>query len=177
VPIDELHPLVPQSPYAATKVGADQLALSYQRAFGLPVVVVRPFNTYGPRQSARAIIAAIATQALTRDVVEIGEGFLLAGDREGIEGEVINLGSGQEITIGDLAATIIQIVGRDVSLRTVAERLRPDGAEVDRLLADPGKAGRLLGWRAEVSLDAGLELTIDWLRRHIAAYRPETYQV
>ena len=192
VPIDELHPLVPQSPYAASKVASDQLALSYQRSFELPVVVVRPFNTFGPRQSARAIIAAIAVQALTRDVVEIGatrptrdfvyvadtvEGFLRAAEQEGVEGEVFNLGSGREITIGDLAQAILAVVGRDVPLVTAAERLRPGGAEVDRLLADADKARRLLGWQPEVSLQAGLERTVEWLRHHLDAYRPDAYQV
>ena len=192
VPIDELHPLVPQSPYAASKVASDQLALAYQRSFELPVVVVRPFNTFGPRQSARAVIAAIAVQALTCDVVEIGatrptrdfvyvadtvEGFLRAAEQEGVEGEVFNLGSGREITIGDLAQAILAVVGRDVPLVTAAERLRPGGAEVDRLLADADKARRLLGWQPEVSLQAGLERTVEWLRHHLDAYRPDAYQV
>jgi NAD dependent epimerase/dehydratase len=192
VPIDEEHPLHPQSPYAATKVSADQVALSYQRSFGTPVVVARPFNTYGPRQSARAVIPTIISQALSRDVVELGAtsptrdflyvqdtaaGIAACADAGEVEGEVINLGTGAEISIGDLAARIIELVGRDVTLALDEDRMRPIHSEVERLVADTSKAQRLLGWEPVVELDEGLRHTIDWLSGSLDAYKPSLYNV
>ena len=192
VPISEEHPLNAQSPYAATKIGADQLALSFQRSFDLPVVVARPFNTYGPRQSARAIIPSIAAQALTRDVVELGavdptRDFLYVGDNvaglircgtvAGIEGETLNLGTGTEISIGDLAEKILAALGSNASIVSVDERVRPPEAEVVRLVADASKARRLLSWEPETPFDEGLRETLDWVREHIGAYRPAVYNV
>ena len=192
VPIDEEHPLHPQSPYAASKVGADQLALSYQRSFGTPLVVTRPFNTYGPRQSARAVIPTIVTQALTRDVVELGataptRDFLYVEDTaagmaacaaaEGVEGEVINLGTGTEVSIGELAERVLRQLGRDVSVSVDESRLRPKDSEVERLVADTSKAKRLLGWEPTVDLDEGLRRTIEWLQGSLEAYKPSLYNV
>jgi dTDP-glucose 4,6-dehydratase len=192
VPIDEEHPLHPQSPYAATKVAADQVALSYQRSFGTPVVVARPFNTYGPRQSARAVIPTIVSQALSRDVVELGAtsptrdflyvedtaaGVAACADADGVEGEVINLGTGAEISIRDLAARIIELVGREVTLELDEDRLRPPESEVERLVADTAKARRLLGWEPAVELDEGLQRTIDWLSGSLDVYKPSLYNV
>jgi NAD dependent epimerase/dehydratase len=192
VPIDEEHPLHPQSPYAASKVGSDQLALSFQRSFGTPVVVARPFNTFGPRQSARAVIPTIVTQALAREVIELGStsptrdflyvedtvrGLLACGAAEGVEGETINLGSGAEISIGDLADRILNLIDRDVSVVHDEERLRPPGSEVDRLLASTEKAKTLLGWTPAVELDEGLRRTIDWLTGSLAAYKTSIYNV
>jgi dTDP-glucose 4,6-dehydratase len=192
IPIDEEHPLHPQSPYAATKVGADQVALSYQRSFGTPVVVTRPFNTYGPRQSARAVIPTIVSQALSRDVVELGAtsptrdflyvedtatGIAACADADDAEGEVINLGTGAEISIRDLAERIIELVGRDVTLALDEERLRPPESEVERLVADTAKARRLLGWEPAVKLDEGLQRTIDWLSSSLDVYKPSLYNV
>jgi NAD dependent epimerase/dehydratase len=192
IPIDEEHPLHPQSPYAATKVGADQVALSYQRSFGTPVVVARPFNTFGPRQSARAVIPTIVSQALSRDVVELGAtsptrdflyvedsaaGIAACADADGVEGEVINLGTGAEISIRDLAERIIELVGREVTLELDEDRLRPPESEVDRLVADTAKARRLLGWEPAVELDEGLQRTIDWLSGSLDVYKPSLYNV
>ena len=192
VPIDEEHPLHPQSPYAATKVGADQLALSYQRSFGTPVVIVRPFNTFGPRQSARAVIPTIVTQALSREVVELGatdptRDFLYVGDTvtgimrsglvDGVEGEVINLGTGVEVSIEELAQRVLRLLGRDVPLALDESRLRPPDSEVERLVADTTKAKQLLGWEPEVDLDDGLRRTIDWLTGSLTGYKPTIYNV
>jgi len=193
VPIAETHPLHPQSPYAATKVAADQLALSYHRSFGLPVVVARPFNTFGPRQSARAVIPTILSQALAGDRVELGAthptrdfvyvqdtvfGLLRCGEVSGIEGEVINLGTGKEISIGELATRIIALADVDPELVfSSPERLRPETSEVERLLADPSRARRLLGWSAQTDFDDGLRQTLDWLRGAIEYYKPSIYNV
>jgi NAD dependent epimerase/dehydratase len=192
VPIDEEHPLHPQSPYAASKVGADQLALSYQRSFETPLVIVRPFNTYGPRQSARAVIPTIVTQALSRELIELGatdptrdfvyvddtvRGIMRAGSAEGVEGEVINLGTGTEVSIGDLAARILHLLEREVPVALDENRLRPPDSEVERLVADPGKARRLLGWEPAVELDEGLRRTIDWLTGSLGSYKPSIYNV
>ena len=192
-PIDENHPLQAQSPYAATKIGADQLALSYWRSFGLPVVVARPFNTFGPRQSARAVIPTIITQALTRDVIELGSlaptrDFLFVRDTaQGImacaqapasaEGEVINLGTGVEVTVGDVVEMVLGIVGRDLPVVTADERIRPGKSEVHQLLADASKAKRLLGWESEVSFEDGLRRTVEWMRDSLGEYRPSVYTV
>jgi len=192
VPIDEQHPLHPQSPYAATKVGADQLALSYHRSFGTPVVIARPFNTFGPRQSARAVIPTIVTQALSRDTIELGatnptRDFLYVGDTvkgmmrcaevEGIEGEVINLGTGVEMSIGEVVDRVERLVGRDVPIALDEQRLRPVDSEVDRLLADTTKAKASLGWEPEFDLDAGLRATIDWMGDSLSLYKSSTYNV
>jgi len=192
VPIPETHPLVPQSPYAATKVAADQLALSYWRSFSVPVAVARPFNTFGPRQSARGVIPTIIAQALTRDVVELGStsptrDFLYVEDTaraiahcglaNGIEGETINFGSGREISIGDLADEIIRRIGREVQIVSSEERVRPPLSEVERLLADTRKAGELLGWQPSVAFEDGLQLTIDWVATSLSTYKPTIYNV
>ena len=192
VPIDEEHRLHPQSPYAASKVAADQLALSYQRSFGTPVVVARPFNTYGPRQSARAVIPTIAAQALVRDVVELGAtsptrdflyvedtaaGIVACSEADGVEGDVINLGTGSEISIGDLAERILRLAGRDVSVSLDEQRLRPPDSEVERLVADVSKARRLLRWEPQIDLDEGLRRTIEWLSGSLEGYKPSLYNV
>jgi len=192
VPIDEEHPLHPQSPYAATKVGADQLALSYQRSFGTPVVIARPFNTFGPRQSARAVIPTIVTQALSREVIELGatdptRDFLYVGDTiagilrcaaaDGVEGEVINLGTGIEISIGEVAERVLRLLEREVPVALDENRLRPPDSEVERLVADTEKAKALLGWRPEVELDEGLRRTIEWLTGSLSSYKPAIYNV
>src|SRR5512133_3511336 len=192
VPIDEEHRLHPQSPYAASKVAADQLALSFQRAFGVPVVVARPFNTYGPRQSARAVIPTIVTQALSRDVVELGAtspmrdflyvedtalGIVRCAEAHGVEGEVINLGTGTEVSIGELAERVTHVLGRDVPVALDQDRLRPQDSEVERLVADTTKAKALLGWEPSVELDEGLQRTIDWVSRSLDAYKTSIYNV
>jgi NAD dependent epimerase/dehydratase len=192
VPIDERHPLHPQSPYAASKVGADQLALSFQRSFGTPVVIARPFNTYGPRQSARAVIPTIITQALSRDVIELGAtlptrdflyvedtvvGIARCAEAEGVDGEVINLGTGTEASIAEVAARVLRALDRDVPVELDEERLRPPGSEVERLLADTTKAKELLGWEPSVDLDEGLRRTIEWLTQSLDAYKTSIYNV
>jgi NAD dependent epimerase/dehydratase len=192
VPIDEEHRLHPQSPYAASKVAADQLALSFQRSFGTPVVVVRPFNTYGPRQSARAVIPTIVTQAISRDVVELGAtsptrdflyvedtalGVVRCAEAEGVEGEVINLGTGTEVSIAEIAERVMRLLGHDVPVELDKNRLRPQDSEVERLVADTTKAKDLLGWEPSVELDEGLQRTIDWLTRSVDAYKTSIYNV
>jgi NAD dependent epimerase/dehydratase len=192
VPIDEEHRIHPQSPYAASKVAADQLALSFQRSFGTPVVVLRPFNTYGPRQSARAVIPTIVTQALARETVELGatsptrdflyvedtaRGMVRCAEAEGVEGEVINLGTGTEVSIAEVAECVMQLLGRDVPVELDEKRLRPRGSEVERLVADTTKARELLGWEPSVELDEGLQRTVDWLTRSLDAYKTSIYNV
>jgi NAD dependent epimerase/dehydratase len=192
VPIDEEHPLQGQSPYSASKIGAEKIAESYHRSFGLPVAVIRPFNTYGPRQSARAVIPTIIAQALTRDrvllgsltptrdftyVADIVHGLLLAADSLSAVGQVTNIGSGAEISIGDLAHKILAIVGRDVPVEGDPRRLRPEDSEVERLLCDNRLARERLGWTPGVSLEDGLRRTIEWIRQHIERYHPDSYQV
>jgi NAD dependent epimerase/dehydratase len=192
IPIDEDHRLHPQSPYAATKVGADQLALSYQRSFGTPVVIARPFNTYGPRQSARAVIPTIVTQALARETIELGStdttrdflyvgdtvaGIMRCGAAEGIEGEVINLGTGVEVSIAEVVRRVLSLTQRDVPVALDDDRLRPPDSEVERLVADTTKARKLLDWEPEVELDEGLRRTIDWLTGSIGEYKPTIYNV
>ena len=198
VPIDEEHPLQAQSPYAASKVAADQLALSFHRSFGLPVAVIRPFNTYGPRQSARAVIPTIITQLAagarrlslgaltpTRDfsfVANTVSGFLAVAAHPASVGEVINIGSGFEITIGDTARLIAGLMGREVDIVSEAERLRPPGSEVERLYAGLDKAARLIGWQPhEPGVEGfrrGVARTIDWFSDpgNLARYRGR-YQV
>ncbi|MDK2801358.1 MAG: hypothetical protein PWQ70_2977, partial [Clostridiales bacterium] len=187
VPINEKHPINPQSPYAATKSGADQLALTFYRSFGLPVSVIRPFNTFGPRQSARAVIPTIITQILagkkkiklgnldtTRDmnyVLNTVEGFWHVGLHESSVGEVINLGSGREISIGNLANLIAGLIGEKIEIEVDLQRIRPEKSEVERLLCDSTKARELTGWKPRYSLEEGLKATISWLKEHMQYYK------
>ena len=192
VPIDEEHPLQAQSPYAATKIAADQLALSFTRSFDLPVVVARPFNTFGPRQSARAVIPTIITQALSFQRIEIGSleptrdfvyvsdtaaGLIACGEAPGIEGEVINLGTGVEISIGSLIETISRIASVEAAVVSVDERRRPRRSEVERLVANADKARTVLGWTPQVELEEGLRRTVEWTRSALQTYKPGLYQI
>lgn len=179
VPIDEAHPLQGQSPYSATKIAADKLAESFYRSFDLPVVTARPFNTFGPRQSMRAVIPTIINQALSGAQVRLGsltptrdfnyvtntvEGFLAAATGANAVGKTYNLGFGEEISIGDLARLIFEIAGVEPRLQTEEERLRPDKSEVNRLLADSTLARRELGWTPAIGLREGLTRTLEWCR-------------
>jgi dTDP-glucose 4,6-dehydratase len=192
VPIDETHPLQGQSPYSASKIGADKIAESFYRSYDLPVVTVRPFNTYGPRQSTRAVIPTIITQALTQDIVRLGNldakrdltyvsdtvnGFLKAAQTPGVEGQTFNLGVGAEISIGELARKIIALIGRPVEIELDPARLRPEKSEVQRLLSDNSLAREKLHWQPQVSFDEGLTLTIEWMREHLGLYRSGAYQL
>jgi NAD dependent epimerase/dehydratase len=192
VPISEGHPLQGQSPYSASKIGADKIAESFHAAYGLPVTILRPFNTFGPRQSARAVIPTIITQALTGATVRLGataprrdltfaadtaDGFIAAADSPAAVGRTINLGVGREISIGDLARRIQTLMDREVVVEHDALRDRPAASEVERLLSDNTLARELLGWTPRHTLDEGLEATIEWLSRHLDLYRPGTYQV
>lgn len=192
IPMSEEHPLHPQSPYAATKVGADQLALSYARSFGLPVVIARPFNTFGPRQSARAVIPTIVAQALTRDRIELGatdttrdflfvtdtaEGLARCAEADGVVGEVLNLGTGREHSIQGVVELVLSATGKDLPVEIAGERKRPAQSEVDRLCASVEKAQTRLSWAAKVSFEDGLRRTIDWIRDSLDSYRPEVYGV
>jgi NAD dependent epimerase/dehydratase len=192
VPIPENHPLNPQSPYAATKVAADQLALSYWHAFGTPAVVARPFNTFGPRQSARAVIPTIISQALSRDLIELGDtrpsrDFLFVDDTvagiarcaevSGIEGEVFNLGTGTEISVGEVAKRVLAVLGRDLPIVTNAERLRPPSSEVERLVSDYSKAKTMLEWTPETDFQDGLRRTISWIERFLSLYKARIYNI
>jgi len=191
VPIDEEHPLQGQSPYSASKIGADKLVESFYRAFDVQAVTVRPFNTYGPGQSARAVIPTIITQALTQDRIHLGntsarrdftylsdtvDGFIKAAQALDVTGETFNLGSGEEITIGELANLIIDLVGRTVEVVVDEERLRPEKSEVMRLLSDNNKAKNMLGWWPQVGIREGLVRTIDWVRAHLDLYRVGEYE-
>ena len=191
VPIREDHPLQTQSPYAATKAGADLLAWSYHRSFDLPVTTVRPFNTYGPRQSARAVIPTIITQALnggpiklghttpTRDFLYVADtvsGFLHAAQTDRAVGQVVNLGTGAETSIADLAARICALTGCAAQLVTEDARKRPGASEVERLCADI-TAARALGWSPAVSLDDGLRKTIEWVKSNRQVYRTDEYAI
>lgn len=192
VPIAETHPLRPQSPYAATKVAADQIALSYHHSFRLPVVVARPFNTFGPRQSARAVIPTVLTQALTRDRIELGSthptrdfvyvedtaaGIAASGAAASAEGEVVNLGTGAHVSVGDVVERVVRLVGSKAELTLDPERVRPRDSEVERLVADTTKARMLLGWEASVDFDEGLRRTLEWMSGALHAYKPTIYNV
>jgi len=192
IPIDEDHPLQGQSPYSASKIGADKIAESFHKSFGVPVVTVRPFNTYGPRQSARAVIPTIITQALTQPRIRLGSltptrdftfvgdtarGMALAALAPDAEGAEVNLGSNAAISIGELATKIAGIIGTEVEVEGDDERVRPPNSEVQRLHADNSRARHLLGWQPEVSLDDGLRQTVAWIRGHQDLFRPTEYQV
>ncbi|WP_395022108.1 NAD-dependent 4,6-dehydratase LegB [Dongia sp.] len=199
VPIDEKHPLNAQSPYAATKVGADQMAIAFQRSFNLPVAVIRPFNTFGPRQSARAVLPTIITQiasgkneirlgnlTATRDFCYVKDtvaGFIAVMRSEKAVGEVINIGSDFEVSIGDAADIIAELMGRKITISVDQQRLRPDASEVERLWAATEKAKALTDWKPQYSgregFQRGLTETIAWFKdpRNLAAYDPSRYQV
>ncbi len=192
VPIVEQHPLKVQSPYSASKISADKMAESYFRSFGLPVATVRPFNTYGPRQSARAIIPTIITQALVNKVICLGslhptrdftyvtdtvDGFIKAAESDKSIGEVINLGSGKEIGIGDISQHIARIIGKKIKIVSDSKRIRPVKSEVERLLADNQKAMSLIDWQPNMSLSKGLALTIKWVKKNLKQYKFNLYNI
>lgn len=192
VPISEEHPLQGQSPYSASKIGADKIAESFHLSFDLPVVTVRPFNAYGPRQSARAVIPTIVTQALSQPEIRLGnleptrdlnfvtdtvEGFIKAAESNNAVGEVINLGTGHEISIGALAQTILETMGKKIPVVSESQRVRPENSEVERLCAENRKARELLGWQPQFSLEEGLVKTIEWLRENHEQYRSDVYVI
>lgn len=192
VPIDEQHPLQGQSPYSASKIAADKIVESFVRSFGLPVATLRPFNTYGPRQSARAVIPTIISQALAKDEIRLGsltpqrdftfvtdtvDGFVRMASVDAAVGEEVNIGADATISIGELVQRILRLVGRELPVVTDDQRLRPEQSEVMRLWADNRKAASLIGWRPRVALDEGLAITIDWVRQNLERFRPGVYEV
>jgi len=191
-PIDEKHPLQGQSPYSASKIGADKIAESFYRSFDLPVVTIRPFNTFGPRQSARAVIPTIISQVIKADQVSIGnldsrrdftfvsdtlDGFLKCGQTADIEGETINLGTGSEVTIGELLEMIIEISGKKVNIVEDRSRYRPEKSEVQRLLSNNRLAREVLGWEPRIGLREGLKLTYQWIEQEISNFDAEHYVI
>lgn len=199
VPITEAHPLQGQSPYAASKTGADQMALSFQLSFNTPVAVIRPFNTYGPRQSARAVIPTIITQIAagarhiklgavspTRDfnfVKDTVRGFVAVAECDAAVGRVVNVGSNYEISVGDTARTIARVMGRDIEIESDEQRLRPPGSEVERLWADNTLARELCGWTPEYAgldgFEHGLKATVDWFSKpeNLSRYKAGLYNI
>jgi dTDP-glucose 4,6-dehydratase len=198
IPIDEAHPLHPQSPYAATKVGADQLALSFHASFDVPVGILRPFNTYGPRQSARAVIPTIISQLANKSKVKLGSlsptrdfsfvqdtanGFLAAAQSDAIVGQTINLGSGFEISIKETAETIARLMNTKLELVDDEQRVRPENSEVERLHASIEKAKTLLGWQPELKglagFETGLKKTIEWFSnpKNLSRYKADRYNL
>lgn len=193
VPIDEKHPVVGQSPYSASKIAADHLAISYFRSFDLPVKIVRPFNTYGPRQSARAIIPTVITQILsgkkeiklgnlspTRDLTFVKDttaGFIEISNEDKLIGEITNIGMNTEISVGDLVKLISKLVGKQINIVDEKERIRPDKSEVERLVCNNRKILENTNWRPRYSLEQGLRETIEWFKDNIEYYKPEIYNV
>ena len=193
VPIDEKHPMQGQSPYSASKIGADKMAESYHKSFEVPIVTVRPFNTFGPRQSARAFIPTVIAQALTKNELALGsldpvrdmtfvkdtaEGFITVGLCDKVIGQVVNLGVGRGETIGNMVKTILKILGKEnMSVRQDVSRTRPAKSEVMRLISDNTIAREVCGWQPKYSLEQGLKETIEWMKKNISRYRPEIYNV
>jgi dTDP-glucose 4,6-dehydratase len=192
LPIDETHPLQAQSPYSASKIAADMLAISFYKSFGLPVVVYRPFNTYGPRQSLRAIIPTVIKQCIDGDVVTLGNieptrdlvyvsdtvtGLLAAASCDRAVGQVIHVGTGTDTSIGDLAVLIGKLMGKDVMIQSDKRRVRPPDSEVERLRANASKAVELLGWKPEHDLESGLKKTIKWFHNNKNALIQSGYVV
>lgn len=193
VPIDEKHPMQGQSPYSASKIGADKMAESFYRSFNLPIVTLRPFNTYGPRQSARAVIPTIISQILsgkkeiklgsltpTRDfnyVKDTAEAFIKVVESDKTIGEVINAGSNYEISIGDTVKKIIDILGQDVKIMCDDERIRPEKSEVNRLWADNTKIKQLTDWTPKYTIDDGLKETIEWIKNNMKYFKTDIYNV
>ncbi|GIX45243.1 MAG: SDR family NAD(P)-dependent oxidoreductase [Candidatus Hydrogenedentota bacterium] len=191
-PIDEDHPLQAQSPYAASKIACDKIAQSFHLSYDLPVVTLRPFNTYGPRQSARAIVPTIITQALTSKRVYLGamhptrdltfvsdtvEGFIRIAEAPNVEGRTYHIGTGIEISVGELADRIVRLIGSNIPILFDPTRIRPPASEVARLICDASRARRDLGWEPKVSLDEGLQRTIEWIGQNLAAYRADIYNI
>jgi NAD dependent epimerase/dehydratase len=191
-PITETHPLAPRSPYAATKVGADMLMESFHHASGLPVVIARPFNTYGPHQSARAIVPAIMIQALRAPTIRLGlleprrdmtfvsdtvGGLVAIAEAPDAEGLTLQLGTGVDVSVGELVERIAELIGRPLQVELDSERVRPAASEVPRLVSDHSRLTELTGWRPQVDLDAGLAQTLAWIRDHGHLYRPREYAV
>lgn len=191
-PIDEKHPLQGQSPYSASKIGGDKIAESYHLSYNLPVATIRPFNVYGPRQSARAIIPAIISQALTRDVVRLGDlapirdftfvkdtvrGFIQIAESDKTAGETINIGSGQGITIANLVKKILTLMNCDKQILQENERFRPDKSEVYTLLCNNSKALDLIGWKPDYSFDRGLQETIAFVSDNIDEFKSDLYVI
>ncbi len=192
VPIDEKHPMVGQSPYAASKIGADQIAMSYYRSFNLPVKIVRPFNTYGPRQSARAVIPTIISQLLNDNPLKLGnlnptrdltfvkdtvEGFYEIANSEWPIGDITNIGMNEEISIGDLVNKIAELLEKKIIIEKDLERVRPEKSEVERLRCDNTKIFENTGWRPKYNIDSGLVETIDWMKEHKEIYKTDIYNV
>jgi len=195
VPIDEKHPLQGQSPYSASKIGADKIAESFYRSFSTPVITARPFNTYGPRQSARAVIPTIVSQLLcerrdihlgsltpTRDLSYVSDtcnGLIALAECDEAIGKEVNIGSGQEISINDLANLIIEIIGVDASVVSDENRVRPENSEVERLVCDSGLLGQLTGWKHEITINEGLAKTIEWFKdeNNLRKYKSEIYNI
>ena len=193
VPIDEHHPMVGQSPYSASKIGADQMAISFFRSFGLPVKIVRPFNTYGPRQSARAIIPTVISQILsgktnlelgnlspTRDLTFVKDtckGFLEIYKSENLYGEITNIGMHHEITIGDLVKLISDLIGTEIEINTDFRRVRPEKSEVERLFCNNSKIMQFTNWQPDYNLESGLLETIAWIKKNLQAFKPDLYNV
>jgi NAD dependent epimerase/dehydratase len=193
VPMDEKHPLQGQSPYSASKIGADMVAESFHRSFGLPVSIIRPFNTFGPRQSARAVIPTIIIQALaatpqislgsvfpTRDytyVEDLVSAFIKVAESGESVGEVINIGTGVETSIGNIAGKVLSILGIDKPIVLDDKRVRPAKSEVERLCCDNTKAKRLLGWEPKTNLETGLKKTIKWISENMDSYKADLYNI
>jgi NAD dependent epimerase/dehydratase len=192
IPIDEKHPLQGQSPYSASKIGADMIAESFHRSFDLPVTTVRPFNTYGPRQSLRAIIPTLIVEMLSNNKIQLGslhpirdftyvsdtvEGFLKTAETDDINGEVINIGSAQGISIGKLAEKLMKMMNKKITIESEEKRVRPPQSEVNQLICNNNKAKKLIDWQPKMSLDEGLEKTINWFKANAGEYKSEIYNI
>ena len=191
-PIDEKHPLQGQSPYSATKIGADKLAESFWRTYNLPVATLRPFNTFGPRQSSRAILPTIIRQALVDPVLRLGslapirdmnfvadtvDGFIRIARSDDAIGRVVNVGSGRGITVGSMVEGVSRVLGKALKVTADPDRVRPPKSEVDELIADPSLALELFGWRSATTFESGLESTIDWFSHKSLGHDPARYTV
>jgi len=192
VPIDEKHPLQAQSPYSASKIGADKVAESFFLAFGLPVATMRPFNTFGPRQSARAVIPTIITQALTGDTIRIGstspvrdlvyvkdnvDGYVRIAREEKTAGEVINIGRGTGVSVGQIIEMVGAILHKKLTVITDTSRIRPKKSEVWKLVCDARKARKMVGWKCSYTVEEGLAETIDWIRDNLGFFKTQVYNV
>jgi len=191
-PMDENHPVSPQSPYAASKASSDFLAKSFFESYDLSVAIIRPFNIYGPRQSARSVIPNIIAQGLLKDRIEVGsvfptrdytyvedtaKGFVSFAECDETLGEVVNLGTGEEVSIEKLVELIGELLDKKLKISETEKRKRPEKSEVKRLVANPGKARELFGWKPEISIRQGLHLTIDWIKNNLSRYKTGIYNI